>query len=123
MPQQFLDGANIVTSFEQMRGKRMPECVAARGFGDPCLPYGCFHAPLQHQLTHMMPPCNTTPGVDRAFCRGEYVLPGPFSSSVRVLSLQGIWQVNAPKSRLQVLVMKFFNTLYMALHLSFDVQR
>jgi hypothetical protein len=32
MPQEFLDGANIVASFEQMRGKCMPEGMAARRF-------------------------------------------------------------------------------------------
>jgi hypothetical protein len=59
-----LDSANIVASFEQMRGKRVPEGVAARGLGDPCFPYGRFHSSLQHQLTHVMPPFNASPGVD-----------------------------------------------------------
>jgi hypothetical protein len=30
MAEELLDGADVVTIFEQMRGERMAECVAAR---------------------------------------------------------------------------------------------
>src|SRR5882724_9770436 len=95
MPQKFLDSANIVASFEQVRGKRMPEGVAARRLGDPCLPYGRFHGTLQHELTHVMPPFNTAARVDRTCCRREDILPSPFTIGIQILSLQGIWRVDA----------------------------
>ena len=34
VPQQFLDGANVIAGFEQMRRKRMAQCVRRRGLGD-----------------------------------------------------------------------------------------
>jgi hypothetical protein len=59
-----LDGANIVTGFEQMRGKRMSEGVATRGLCDPCVPYGCFHSSVTHRPTHVMLLFNAAPEVD-----------------------------------------------------------
>ena len=38
MSEQFLDGANVLAGFEQMRSKRMPERVAADAFADPRTP-------------------------------------------------------------------------------------
>ena len=33
--EQFLDGPDVVTRFQEMCGERMSECVAGRAFGDP----------------------------------------------------------------------------------------
>jgi len=110
MPQEFLDSANIVASFEQVRGKRMPEGVAARRLGDPCLPYGRFHGTLQHELTHVMPPFNTAARVDRTCCHREDILPSPLTIGIQILSLQGIWPVDAPESFLQVPGMQFLTS-------------
>jgi hypothetical protein len=63
-PQSFLSGANIVTGFEQMYGKRVSESMAARGLGDPCVPYGCLHSSVTHRPTHVMLPFNADPGID-----------------------------------------------------------
>jgi hypothetical protein len=85
--------------------------MTARSLGNLCFPYTRFHGALQHQLTHMMPPLNAHARVERTADGGKYVLPRPFPIGFRVFSLQGVRQVDAPKSLRQVLVMKLFDIL------------
>jgi hypothetical protein len=47
MAQEFLDGADIVTGLQQVRGKRVAKRVRSGGFGDTGRAYGCFHRSLQ----------------------------------------------------------------------------
>ena len=56
MPQEFLDGANVVAVFEQVRGKGVTERVAGSQFGDPGSADGLVDGPLDDRLVEGMPP-------------------------------------------------------------------
>ena len=45
MAKQLLKGTDVVISFTQVGGKRIPEGMAPRSLDDPCLPYGLFLRP------------------------------------------------------------------------------
>jgi hypothetical protein len=45
VPQQFLDGADIVTVFQEVRGERVPQRMAGHAFADPCHIGRLFHLP------------------------------------------------------------------------------
>jgi hypothetical protein len=43
--EQLLKGTDVVISFTQVGGKRIPEGMAPRSLDDPCLPFGLFLRP------------------------------------------------------------------------------
>ena len=56
MPQQLLNGPNIVTGFQQMGSKTVPEGVATGGFREAGRVQRAFDGVLQVFLLHMVPP-------------------------------------------------------------------
>ena len=61
VPQEFLDGADIVAAFEQLRCEGMSERVACRVFWNPGLSGRLFHG-LLDGFVEMMPPPLTPEG-------------------------------------------------------------
>jgi hypothetical protein len=54
VPEQFLHGANVVTSVEQMSGEGMPEGVTTGGFGDDGNTDCLLHRNLQRLLVDVV---------------------------------------------------------------------
>jgi hypothetical protein len=57
--QKLLDGANVITGFEQMGDKGVAKSVAADSFDDPCFPYCFFYRALEDSCMDVMAPLLT----------------------------------------------------------------
>ena len=68
MTEQLLNGANVVTVFEQVGRERMPQGMARCPFRQPRLEHSLAHCTLQNRLVQMMSAA--------AACRHIYVRPG-----------------------------------------------
>src|SRR2546428_11186714 len=85
-------------------------------FGPLSLPHCRFLRLLQRQRRHMMPPFDTTAGVDRASGRWKDVLPDPIVRGLRVFPLQGIRQIDTPKPCLEIARMELLHLAEMLCH-------
>jgi hypothetical protein len=63
MSEEFLNRADVIAIFQQVRGKRMPQRVAVDRLGQPYGSRGLFDGSLQHRFVQMMPPVLTGPWV------------------------------------------------------------
>jgi hypothetical protein len=61
MAKEFLNCADVIAIFQQIRGEQVPWCMAADRLGQAGLSGRFFDGPLSDRFVHMMPP----------------VLPGP----------------------------------------------
>jgi hypothetical protein len=66
MSEEFLNGAEIIAIFQQVRGKRMPQRVAIDRLSQSCVSRGLFDGSLPHRFVQMMPPVLTGPIPHRA---------------------------------------------------------
>lgn len=64
--QQFLDGTDIITSLNEMRGERVPQGMARRWLVDFFAYSRRFHRPLQNRLMKRLPTLNTSPWINAA---------------------------------------------------------
>ena len=102
MSEEFLDSANVIPVFQQMRGKRMPKRVRACRLGYPRFLYSLFHRFLQYGFVQMMSAslaCYLV-GV-MAGCR-KYPLPTPLFPCVRIFALKRIGQSDSAHSSLEI---------------------
>jgi len=90
MAQQFLHGANVVAVGQQVRGKRMPECVAGDPFGESCLSDGGRHCSLNQRFIDVMTALFASLGIAPAMFLREHELPPPLTVGVRVLASEGV---------------------------------
>src|SRR3546814_10451877 len=72
--EQFLHGADVMASFEQMRGERMAQRVAGGRLVDRRQLPRRAHGALQPAVVDMMPPQLPRTRIDRALRREEHVL-------------------------------------------------
>jgi hypothetical protein len=87
MAQEFLDGADVVSGFEQMGGEAVAEGVGCGRLGNAaCLDRGA-HSPLQIGVVGMVAACDTTARIDAQFGRREDVLPAPFAVGIGVFTV------------------------------------
>lgn len=63
----------------------------------------------------MVTPCNAAAGIMGTFGGGADVLPGPGARGLGIFSLQGVGQVDVPKTVLQVTVVELLDGLSMLL--------
>src|SRR5215471_18908703 len=56
MSEEFLDSADIISGFQEIGRKGMPQCMAIGWLGDVGLVDSGVHGPLQDQFGHMVPP-------------------------------------------------------------------
>ena len=63
MPEQFLNRADVIAIFQQVRGERVPQRVAVGRLGQPACSGGFFDGPLSDRFVQMMPPVLTGPRV------------------------------------------------------------
>ena len=63
MSEEFLNRADVIAIFQQVRGERVPQRVAVDRLGQP-YGSGCFFdGPLQHRFVDMMSPVFTGPRI------------------------------------------------------------
>jgi hypothetical protein len=106
--EQFLNCPNVVTTFEQMRRKAVPESVAARGFPNAGGTNRKFHGVLQVLFRNVVPTCFAGTGIDREFRCREHVLPNPSALRVRLFSFESKRQVHFAATAGEVLSMQLF---------------
>jgi hypothetical protein len=76
VPQELLDGADVLPSLQQMGGKRVSEGMAAGLLGDSGLSHGSLHRLLHHaRITVLL---------------GEHPLPSPLAVGIRLLASEGM---------------------------------
>ena len=71
---------------------KLPQGVRGRVFGDSRPPHGTTNGRLKNLLVQVVPSHLAIDWVDRDLIGGEYVLPAPFTTCLRVLASQGIGQ-------------------------------
>jgi hypothetical protein len=98
MPEQLLDGSDVVPAFEQVRRKAMSKRMARRRTGDAGGSGSVLDRPLENGFVKMMPPPLASHLVHVEPCRGKRPLPPPFTGSVGVLRSQRARQRDAPPS-------------------------
>ena len=64
MAEQFLDSANIITSFEKVSGKTVAKGVATGGFGSPASPDRFLDRILQILFPDVVPAFLAAAGID-----------------------------------------------------------
>src|SRR6267142_749469 len=74
--QQFLDGANVASVFEQVSGEGVPQRMRRGAFAEPRPPDGVEHGALQDGFAQMM-----SFGYLRARAHGSSTQPGPNARS------------------------------------------
>lgn len=75
MAEQILDRANVVAGLQQVSGKRMPQIMASRMFGNARFSNGLIESALQCALTHAVSlPASGDP-IRRNGCRRKNIYP------------------------------------------------
>jgi hypothetical protein len=90
MAEKFLDGADIVTGFQQMGGEGMAQGVAADGFLDASLAGGATDLLLQAGFVHVVAAEDAAARIPRQSIRRENVLPLPLERGAGVFPFQGV---------------------------------
>ena len=75
VPEEFLDGPDIITILQKMGSKTVPKSMTARRFRDPASPDRVLDRVLQVSLGHVVPASLPAPGIDGDFVGREDVLP------------------------------------------------
>jgi len=83
MAEQFLDGANVVARFKQMRGKGMTKGVAADMLDYPGLSNCFLDSPLENRFVNVVSPLLPGLGVLPPLLLGECPLPPPVACTIR----------------------------------------
>jgi hypothetical protein len=86
VPQEFLDGSDVVAGFEQVRGKRMAEGVTSNVFDDAGLANSLLHGPLEDGFVHVMAALFARTGVLPALLLRKDPLPAPVRWGVGVFA-------------------------------------
>lgn len=92
---EFLNGADICSVRQEMRGKGMSKGVATGMLGDFQLPNCGVDGFLEIRSVEVVAAPDAAPRVDRRLCRGVDKLPTPFPVSLRVLAGQCVRQDDA----------------------------
>src|SRR3990170_4201621 len=77
--EKLLDGADVITALQQMRGETVPQDMRR-------LPCGLRYGALHDLLVQVMAANDAVERIGRAAAGGEYVLPGPAATRTRVLA-------------------------------------
>src|SRR5882762_628693 len=109
MAQQLLNRPDIVAVLDQMRCKRVPECVTRRALRQPRRSHRLSHRPLNYRHVKMMPPDFARHHVDISSRCRKYILPSPLCRGVRVLSRQRIRNIDPSTAPLKISCMQSSN--------------
>jgi hypothetical protein len=86
--EKFLDGADIIAAFEQMRSETVPESVAAGGLGNAAGADRVFHGVLQILFMNVVAAGFGAARIDGGLVGRKDILPGPFAGSLRIFALK-----------------------------------
>ena len=102
VPQKLLDGADVVTVFEEVGGKTVAEGVRGDGLVDMSEASGFFDRLLQSRFVHVVALLAPANGIDGEIgCRKD-ILPGELASCVRVFAFQSIREIDAPAAQTEI---------------------
>ena len=118
--EQFLDRSDVIPVLKHVRGKRVAERVTTGVLGDPRLADGVLDGALDGRLVDVMASLFAGLLIYPPVFGREHVLPAPVSRGIRVLAGQGIRQVHAPPSLLQIALVNRADMLQMLLERPFD---
>ena len=102
VPQQLLNGADIGSLLQQVRGERMAEGVAGGWFADPRRLYGNTHGPLDPARIQVVPPLLSLQAIPPTAALGKQPLPGPFPRCISVFPLKGMGELHCAPARCQI---------------------
>src|SRR6185312_6812772 len=88
--EQFLDGSDVLTGFQQVGGEGMAQRVASGGLDDARAIPRRLDRTLQPGLVHVMAAFHPIAWVHTAHRRGERILPSPVRGGTGVLARQRI---------------------------------
>jgi hypothetical protein len=106
MPQQFLDGTDVVPGLQEVGGEGVAKGVGGDGFGDAGSACGFPDGPLKGSRVQVVAPDDARTGVRRETRGREDPLPAPFSFSIGVLAGQGIGEIDGAIALGQVLLVE-----------------
>ena len=109
VPEEFLDGPDIISILQKMGSKTVPKRMTTRCFGDTARPDGVLDRVLQVSFRHMVPTSLAAARIDGDFVGREDVLPGPFAGRVRIFPVQGAGKINNTTTLCEVLLMEFLD--------------
>ena len=102
MAEQLLNGADVVTVFEQVSGERVAERVAAGGLADFGLTESLLDRALDDGLVQMMAATLAADAVHIMTRGGEDPLPAELAPGVRILSRERIGEGHPAGAVLQI---------------------
>ena len=94
MPEEFLDGSDVMAVFQEMGRERVPEGVGAAALGNARLPDRIFHGALEDRLVQVVAPALAREPIAVDARGGEDPLPPPVPAGVRVLARQRVGQLD-----------------------------
>src|SRR5690625_2409774 len=103
-----LQGPDVGTILEQVRGEAMTQRVARSVLVDARLPEGARDAPTDVRRRPVMPPRHAAPWVHAQARSGKHVLPGPPPACRSIFYLECIRQPYLAVATAQILLMKQF---------------
>src|SRR5262249_320067 len=109
VPEQLLNGTNILSIFQQMSRETVPECMATGRFGHTRVVDRSLNRVLKILFRNVMAPHFAQPRIDGKFCGRENILPRPRFVRVRILPLQSERKVNFPTTIGEISLMKRAN--------------
>ncbi len=107
--QKLLNGPDIVTRFQKMRGKGVAKGMRSRPLGDGGSLGGFLDRSLQAGFINVAAADHPASGVFRELGRWKYVLPSPLLSCIRVFASQRRPDVGTGKTRLTVRLKELSN--------------
>lgn len=102
MAEQILDGADVVTGFEQVGGEAVAQSVAGGAFFEAGQFGGAADGFLDGAGAEVVAAGDACAGIDRKAWGGEDVLPDPFPVGAGVFAMQRVGQVDGAEPLAQV---------------------
>jgi len=106
VPQQFLNGAQVIAIFQQTSGKAVAKGMAARVLANCSLSDGFLYGLLRGAQVQMMTPQYTTARVSGDSGGRKQKLPGGFALCIGVLARKSKWQIHSAIAIHQILLMQ-----------------
>lgn len=110
---KLLDGADIITGFEEMGGEGVTERVATGGLGDAAGFDGGVDRALEVGVVGVVAAGEAGARVEAEFGGGKDILPAPFFIGVGIFTLEGVGEVNGAIAGLEIGLVEGFDAAEM----------
>ena len=104
MPEQLLDGSDIMAVLQEMSREGVPEGMGATTLGDTRLPDRILHNAVEHGLVQVVASALARDPITISTRGGRDPLPGPRVASMRILPEQRGRQLDPARAHGQILV-------------------